>query len=120
MAPKLERTIASTFIQALTDELTKKHSDWLINNQFKTFEKGGEALSLSRSSWPLGWAIRMEMERPRFKDFCIGFHTSKPLPDELQQKILGALKDPLGAIGRQSTTGGKWAAWCFLPDPFRN
>src|SRR5262245_3437436 len=121
MAPKLKQTVASSFMQALTDELTKNYSGWLIENHFKTFDTPHEALSLSRPSWPRGWAIRIEMEVPHFKNFCIGFHNGKPLADELhRQRIEGAVKEPLVAIGRRCGLGGPWVAWCRLPDPFRN
>jgi hypothetical protein len=63
----------------------------------------------------------MEMEAPHFRNFFIGFHTGAPLANELHQEVIvGALKDPLNAIGRKCESGDPWAAWCFLPGQFRD
>ena len=121
--PQLKETIASSFMQKLRDELVRLNPNWLVENEFKLFNKNYETLSLRRAivAGRMGYTIGDGSEKfqrflhwilPGRKRYVFSCGANK-------NQIKGALEEPLkpSVIGFRPVETGSYGV---APTPFKD
>jgi hypothetical protein len=128
LADNVKKTVTMEFLYKLDRQIKTTKPGWAVKNDFKTFNVGEQRFLFRKESWPEDWGICLEMWKPNFRDFCIGFRCPSEAKDresfhaatdDNRAVIRNVLEKPLRDIGNIQKMLPIWPAWCWLPAPFQ-
>jgi PD-(D/E)XK nuclease superfamily len=130
VARRLKTDIVNQFLAKLKEELENKMgSEWVVERDEFNLDTRNRLLRLKKKNWPDHWGVAIQNLGLGLNDFIIGFRCpnsasgikdSRLGSENERGKIRKAVEDNLRAIRGVNAKTDWYAAYTWLPEPFRH